>query len=96
MGVKESLLDFWESIFGRWDQFLGLSRFLAFGYRLWVPYSRFEPHGVHFGPLEVDFRHLVVDVGNLGFDFKLLEVDFSSGGEFRLFLASGICFIGLW
>ena len=41
----------------------------------------------NFGPLRVDFwplRHLVVDVGHIGDDFELLEVDFSFGGEFRL------------
>ena len=41
----------------------------------------------NFGPLRVDFwplRHLVVDVGLVGDNFELLEVDFSFGGEFSL------------
>ena len=62
---------------------------MAFLYLFCVPDSRFEPHGVHFGPLEVDFRHLVVDVGHLWDDFKLLEVDFSFGANLGYFWPVG-------
>ena len=43
----------------------------------------FEPLGVNFGSVVVDFRHLVIDVGHLG-NFKRLGVDCSLWGEFRL------------
>ena len=42
--------------------------------------------GVDFGPLGVDFGHIIVDVrlGHVGVDFGALGFDFSHEGEFRL------------